>query len=38
MTAAVSVALTPSLRVRLGWAVTDTLTIRRPDDWHVEQR
>jgi ABC transporter DrrB family efflux protein len=29
MTAAASVALTPSLRVRLGWAVTDTLTITR---------
>jgi ABC transporter DrrB family efflux protein len=29
MTAATSVALTPSLRVRLGWAVTDTLTITR---------
>ena len=29
MTAAVSVALTPSLRVRLGWAMTDTLTITR---------
>jgi len=29
MTAATSVALTPSLRVRLGWVVTDTLTITR---------
>jgi ABC transporter DrrB family efflux protein len=29
MTAAASVALTPSLRVRLGWVVSDTLTITR---------
>jgi ABC transporter DrrB family efflux protein len=29
VTAATSVPLTPSLRVRLGWAVTDTLTITR---------